>query len=201
MSDLDLIIKNIKTSILLQERLCSDFIELNKIRFMVDEIATSYIMGGKIYFCGNGGSFADAQHLAAELTGRFYIDRPPLSAVLLGSNLSYTTAVANDYDYSRIFLREFQSSYSLRDILVVLSTSGKSSNVLEVVKFANKRTVKTLGLLGGGKSLIKDYCDLSINIPINDTARIQELHMLIGHTILQLVEKKLFNENSCDNTR
>ncbi|MBP5190789.1 MAG: D-sedoheptulose 7-phosphate isomerase, partial [Bacteroidales bacterium] len=147
---------------------------------------------GKIHFCGNGGSAADAQHLAAELSGRFYYDRPPLNAEALHCNTSYLTAVGNDYGYEHIFARLIQGCGHPGDILVGISTSGNSQNIIEAYKVCKEMGIKTISMTGltGGK--MKELNDLLLNVPSTDTPRIQESHIMIGHIICELVESAIF---------
>ncbi len=146
----------------------------------------------KVLWCGNGGSAADAQHLAAELSGRFYFDRPPLFSEALHVNISYTTAVANDYGYEVVFERMLQAMAQQGDVLIGLSTSGNSPNVVRAFEKARQIGVITIGFTGetGGKMAI--LSDILLPIPSKDTPRIQECHMLIGHTICELIENELF---------
>ncbi len=182
--------QNIESSIQLKSQLLNpNFI--SQIKNFSQILIDCYKSGNKVYFCGNGGSYSDAQHLAAELSGRFYYDRPSLEVVLLASNISYMTAVANDYDYDQIFLREFKSSVKEGDVVICFTTSGNSSNILSLLEYSVPG-VKKIGLLGRDGGKCKQYCDLPIVIPSTDTARIQECHMLIGHTALQIVESTLF---------
>jgi D-sedoheptulose 7-phosphate isomerase len=188
------IISNIENSIELKKKILNDVEILNKIELSVNKIIQCYNRGNKVYFCGNGGSFSDAQHLSAELSGRFYFDRPPLEVVLLGSNFSYLTAVANDYSYDEIFSREIKSSFNEGDILITFSTSGKSKNVIKAIDTIKSKLGHIISLLGNDGGDIKNISDISIVIPSNDTARIQECHMILGHTILELVESNLFKK-------
>jgi D-sedoheptulose 7-phosphate isomerase len=149
--------------------------------------------GGKILFCGNGGSAADAQHLAAELSGRFYHDRTPLFAEALHVNTSYLTAVANDYSYDEIYSRMIIAKGRKGDVLVGISTSGNSKNVVLALEEAKKRGMITIGMTGEGGGKMKEVCDILLNVPSNDTPRIQECHILLGHIICQLTEERLFN--------
>jgi D-sedoheptulose 7-phosphate isomerase len=190
----DKIIKNIEDSIEIKKRILIDSDILNKIELTVNKIIQCYNTGNKVYFCGNGGSFSDAQHLSAELSGRFYFDRKPLEVVLLGSNFSYLTAVANDYSYDEIFSREITSSFNEGDVLITFSTSGKSKNVIKAIKSIEGNLGHVISFLGNDGGDIKDISNISIVIPSNDTARIQECHMLLGHTILELVESKIFKK-------
>jgi D-sedoheptulose 7-phosphate isomerase len=148
--------------------------------------------GGRVYFCGNGGSAADAQHLAAELSGRFYKDRPPLPAEALHVNTSFLTAVANDYSYEEVYARLLRAMGRPGDMLWALSTSGNSPNVLRALDTARELGMLTVGLTGetGGKMVGR--CHYLIRVPSKDTPRIQEVHMLIGHAVCAAVEAALF---------
>jgi D-sedoheptulose 7-phosphate isomerase len=188
------IIKNIKKSIELKQNILNDVNMLKNIELVANKIIECYGRGNKVYFCGNGGSFSDAQHLSAELSGRFYFDRNPLEVVLLGSNFSYLTAVANDYSYDEIFSREIKSSFNEGDVLISFSTSGKSKNVIKAIKSIENELGHVISFLGNDGGEIKDISDISIIIPSNDTARIQECHMILGHTILELVESQIFKK-------
>jgi D-sedoheptulose 7-phosphate isomerase len=152
----------------------------------------SYKNGGKVLWCGNGGSAADSQHLAAELSGRFYYDRPPLFSEALHVNTSYITAVANDYSYDIIYSRLVEAMGKKGDILFGLSTSGNSGNVIKAFEKANEMGIITIGFTGETGGKMKDLCKYLINIPSKDTPRIQECHMLLGHTICEMVEMNLF---------
>lgn len=146
----------------------------------------------KMLFCGNGGSASDAQHIAAELSGRFYYNRPPLYAEALHVNSSYITAVANDFGYEETYVRMLEASGKKGDILVGLSTSGNSSNVVKAIKKANDIGLTTIGFTGRNGGDMNGICDILIKIPSIDTARIQEGHILIGHIICQLIEEEMF---------
>ena len=148
--------------------------------------------GGKIHFCGNGGSASDAQHLAAELSGRFYYDRPPLNAEALHVNTSYLTAVANDYSYDMIYARMIQASAKKGDVLIGISTSGNSSNILKAIEVAKEIGVKTIGMTGETGGKMADCCDLLLNVPSKCTPRIQESHIMIGHIIREIIEATMF---------
>ena len=148
--------------------------------------------GNKVLFCGNGGSAADAQHLAAEFSGRFYVDRPALPAEALHCNTSYLTAVANDYSYDVIYSRLLQGIGQPGDVLIGLSTSGNSKNIIEAMKTARQKNIITIGMTGTTGGGMKDLSDHLFNVPSTDTPRIQEAHMLIGHIICQLVEEYYF---------
>ena len=165
-----------------------------KIVQCVDLSVNAFRNDNKILFCGNGGSASDAQHLAAELSGRFYFDRPPLYAEALHVNSSYITAVANDHGYKDTFSRMVESAGRKGDILIALSTSGNSDNVIKAIEKAKDIGMITVGFTGlyGGK--MKDICDIVLSIPSNDTPRVQEGHILIGHILCQLIEEELFSD-------
>ena len=148
--------------------------------------------GGKIHFCGNGGSASDAQHLAAELSGRFYYDRPPLNAEALHVNTSYLTAVANDYSFEMVYARMLQASAKKGDILVGISTSGNSANILKTIEVAKEMGVKTIGMTGEKGGKMANCCDILINVPSQCTPRIQEAHIMIGHIICEIIESIMF---------
>lgn len=147
---------------------------------------------GKVLFCGNGGSAADAQHLAAELSGRFYFDRPPLFAEALHVNTSFLTAVGNDYSFEAIYGRMVEAAGRPGDVLFALSTSGNSPNVLLAAEQARKIGMKVVAMTGNSGGKLQATADYLLNAPSEDTPRIQECHMLMGHTICQLVEAALF---------
>ena len=188
----EIIKKNLLESIDLRNTILNDNDIINKMLLMSEKIIQCYKTGNKVYFCGNGGSFADAQHLSAELSGRFYFDRDPLEVVLLASNMSYLTAVANDYSYEDIFSRELKSSVNHGDILITISTSGKSKNIIKAIKEVKDMGVEIFSLLGNDGGYIKDISNISIVIGSTNTARIQECHTFIGHTIIEIVENKMF---------
>ena len=186
------VIKNIQESIRLKTELLNNKEIINNSNMIAEKIIECYKNGNKVYFCGNGGSFADAQHLSAELSGRFYFDRDPLEVVLLASNGSYLTAVGNDYSYSDIFSREIKSSIKEGDILICFSTSGKSKNVIKAIEVAKNKGALVVSFIGNDGGEIKDMSDYNLIIPSKNTARIQECHTLLGHTILEIVENKMF---------
>jgi D-sedoheptulose 7-phosphate isomerase len=188
----EMVIKNIQESIRLKTELLSNKEIINNSNMIAEKIIECYKNGNKVYFCGNGGSFADAQHLSAELSGRFYFDREPLEVVLLASNVSYLTAVGNDYSYSDIFSREIKSSIKKGDVLICFSTSGKSKNVIKAIEVATNKGAIVVSFIGNDGGKMKDISDINLIIPSNNTARIQECHTLLGHTILEIVENKMF---------
>ena len=186
-------IKNIiKESIGVKELILSDETLISNIEKAAQIITDCYRNEGKVLFCGNGGSAADAQHLAAELSGRFYYDRPALEAEALHVNTSYLTAVGNDYSFDQIYSRILSASGKTGDVLVGISTSGNSKNVLEAQKVAKQKGMKIISLTGESGGEMKDLTDCLINVPSKLTPRIQESHILIGHIICQIVEEELF---------
>jgi D-sedoheptulose 7-phosphate isomerase len=189
---IDFIKSKIQTSIDLKSALLSNNEILTNVNNLVTDIIASYKNGGKVLWCGNGGSAADAQHLAAELSGRFYYDRPPLFSDALHVNTSYTTAVANDYSYDIIYSRLVEAMGKKGDVLIGLSTSGNSKNVIKALEKANEMGLITVGFTGLTGGDMKSKCKYLINIPSTDTPRIQECHMLLGHTICEMVELGLF---------
>ncbi len=164
----------------------------------IEEITTLVVKafkgGNKVLFCGNGGSAADAQHLAAEFSGRFYKDRKPLPSEALHTNTSYLTAVANDYGYEHVYSRVVEGTGTDGDVLIALSTSGNSANITNALQKAREIGMITVGLTGEGGGKMKDMCDHLVNIPSADTPRIQEAHIMVGHIICQLVEEQFFKD-------
>lgn len=150
--------------------------------------------GNKALFCGNGGSAADAQHIAAELSGRFYTDRDPLYAEALHVNTSFLTAVANDYSYDVVYSRMLKGCGRKGDILFAISTSGNSKNIVNAIEEAKKQGMITVGMTGESGGKMRDMCDYMLRVPSNDTPRIQESHILIGHIVCQLIEEQLFSK-------
>lgn len=187
-------IKNcITASIDVKQQLLADEKIIDIVAACVAVITAAFNNGNKVLFCGNGGSAADAQHLAAEFSGRFYIDRDALPAEALHCNTSYLTAVANDYSYHDIYARLIKGIGKEGDVLIGLSTSGNSKNIVKAFEVARQKSMITIGLTGSTGGEMKALCDYLLNIPSTDTPRIQECHMLLGHTICQLVEEKIFS--------
>jgi len=189
---MDKIKKIIKSSIDTKQSVLQNEGLLKTIATSVDVIVNAFRNGNRVYFCGNGGSAADAQHLAAEFSGRFYTDRKALPAEALHCNTSYLTAVANDYSFDEIYSRLIDGIGEKGDVLVGLSTSGNSPNILKAFNTAKKKEMITIGFTGKSGGEMRTLCDHLINIPSTDTPRIQESHIMVGHIICQLVEEKYF---------
>jgi D-sedoheptulose 7-phosphate isomerase len=184
--------ESIAASIAVKEQILGDTSFQEKIASAAKAWVDCFRAGGKVLFCGNGGSAADAQHLAAELSGRFYADRPPLYAEALHVNSSYVTAVANDYGYDDVFARMTEAAGRPGDVLVAISTSGNSSNILKAIGKARDRQMIVIGMTGATGGKMAGLCDILLNVPSADTPRIQEAHILIGHILCLLVEQEIF---------
>ncbi len=165
---------------------------LNRVSELARETSSCFRQGRKLLLCGNGGSAADAQHLAAELSGRFYLNRPPLPAEALHVNTSFLTAVANDYGYDQVYARMTEAIGQRGDFLWAFSTSGNSPNILLAIEKARSIGMKIAGFTGSQGGKMANMCDWLINIPSNDTPRIQESHIMIGHILCEWIEKELF---------
>jgi len=192
--DMNRIQESIEQSISVKQQILSDNELMQRVADAALLIEASLRAGGKIHFCGNGGSAADAQHLAAELSGRFYFDRPPLNAEALHCNTSYLTAVGNDYGYEYIFARLLRGTAKQGDVLVGISTSGNSKNILEAYKVAHELGVSIVSMTGATGGKMRDCGGLLLNVPSTDTPRIQESHIMIGHIICELVESAMFKK-------
>jgi D-sedoheptulose 7-phosphate isomerase len=182
----------INTSIEVKSQIVNDPAFLAKIEKAISVITEAFQKGNSVYFAGNGGSAADAQHLAAEFSGRFYKDRKALPSEALHCNTSYLTAVANDYSYDVIYSRLLEGLAKPGDVLIGISTSGNSGNIVKAFEKCKELNVSTIGFTGSNGGKMKELSDLLLNVPSNDTPRIQESHILIGHIICELVEKNLF---------
>ena len=173
-------------------KVVQELYKLNDVIVKVGLLAAETLRnGGKILFCGNGGSAADSQHLASELTGRFLKDRPPFAAIALSTDTSALTCIGNDYSFGEIFARQIAGLGRNNDVLIAISTSGKSVNIVRAVEEARKLGIHTVGLLGCDGGCLSELCSYNIIVPSQDTARIQECHILIGHTICELIEQEL----------
>ena len=182
----------IEASIAVKQHVLTDEDLLQTVATATDRIVDSLKAGGRLYFCGNGGSAADAQHLAAEFSGRFYKDRQALPAEALHTNTSYLTAVGNDYSFDVVYSRLVEGIMNKGDVLVGLSTSGNSANIVKAFEAARTKGVTTIGFTGLTGGLLKSVSDFLVNVPSADTPRIQESHILLGHIICQIAEEKYF---------
>lgn len=189
-----LIHKQIDASIALKQAVLRDSNLIMQIESLVAQCLTSLRSGGKIIFAGNGGSFADAQHLSAEFTSRFQIDRTPLPSLALGTNNSAISAIGNDYGYDKVFSRELEGIARVPDVFIAISTSGNSSNILLAVDKAMKMGIYTVAWTGQTGGQLAQRCEC-IKIPSNQTARIQECHILLGHILCECVESSFFMSN------
>ena len=186
----------IHASIETKQMILQDQELLFTIEKVVDMIVAAFQSGNRVYFCGNGGSAADAQHLAAEFSGRFYTDRKALPAEALHCNTSYLTAVGNDYGFDVVYSRMIEGIGQQGDVLVGLSTSGNSPNIIKAFDAAREKGMVTVGFTGMSGGILKAGAQFLINVVSTDTRRIQECHIMIGHIICQLVEEKYFNTSS-----
>lgn len=184
----------IKESIALKQALLADESWMSQLQLTADVLLTAYEEGHKVLLCGNGGSAADAQHIAAELTGRFYKDRPPLDAEALHVNTSYLTAVANDYGYDAVYARLVKARGQAGDVLVAISTSGNSPNILAAATAAREQGVTVVALTGKQGGELAQLADHLVAVPSADTPRIQEVHILVGHMWCAYIESSLFGE-------
>lgn len=189
-----IITKRIQDSVKTKTQILEDAEFQKKIEDAAKLCIQAFQNNKKVMFCGNGGSAADAQHLSAELSGRYYIDRPPLPSEALHVNTSYLTAVANDYSFDEVFSRLVRGSMEKGDVLFGLSTSGNSKNVLKAFREAKSKGILTVALTGDSGGQMREIADILLNVPSTDTPRIQESHILIGHIICELIERALFIE-------
>jgi D-sedoheptulose 7-phosphate isomerase len=186
--------KQIEKSINIKKLLLEDDEILRSIRRAADLCITSLKNGNKLILAGNGGSAADAQHLAGELVNRFGFERPGLSAIAITTDTSIITSISNDYGFERLFARQIEAIGKKGDVLISLSTSGNSANIIEGIKEAKKASITTIGLTGRSGDKMAHLCDLCLMIPSDETPRIQEAHILIGHIICSLVENSIFRK-------
>jgi len=188
----EIVIKELKESADIKKKIAQDLPE--KIVSAIEMIINSYRSGGKVLLIGNGGSASDAQHIAAEFVGRFKLERKALPAIALTTDTSILTALSNDYGYETVFSRQLEALGNEKDVLIAITTSGSSKNILKAVDLAHKKNIKVIGLTGGGGGKLKKAADITIVVPSKNTPRIQEAHITIGHIICELVEEALFNE-------
>lgn len=191
-------IEIVKSAINASIKVKQQLLDSDRLMVQVVELASRCVeslnVGGKIIFCGNGGSFADAQHLSAEFTSRFLFDRPGLASIALGTNSSAMTAIGNDYGYDNVFSREIEAIANPVDIVIAITTSGNSSNILKALEAAKVKKVFTVVLTGSRRGKLPEET-VTLNIPSSDTARIQECHILLGHILCGMVEEAIFGEN------
>lgn len=183
----------VQSSITVKQHVLSSEPLIDSIAEIVRICTMAFQNDKKLLFCGNGGSAADAQHIAAEFSGRFYKDREPLDAEALHVNTSYLTAVGNDYSFEQIYSRLVKAKGKQGDVLIAISTSGNSTNIIEAVKTAKSLGMTTIGFTGETGGKLKDLCDVMICVPSKDTPRIQESHILIGHILCEMTENNLAN--------
>jgi D-sedoheptulose 7-phosphate isomerase len=184
--------KVLSDSIDIRRQILDDNLLEKQIDILIEKCVQSLKQGGKILFCGNGGSAADAQHLAAELSGRFAYDRPPLYAEALHVNTSYLTAVANDYSFDEVFARMARAMGRKDDILIAFSTSGNSENIINAVKAAKEIGMFTVAFSGNSGGKLNGLCNLLLKVPSDNTARIQEIHITLGHALCEGIESQMF---------
>ena len=192
MENIERIKSIIQSSIDVKKSILQDDNLIQTLSETADLITQTFQNKGKVLLCGNGGSAADAQHLAAEFTGRFYKDREPLFAEALHVNTSYLTAVANDYSFDEVYSRLIKAKGNAGDVLIAISTSGNSSNIIKAAQQAQAQQLKVVGFTGSNGGILKDSCDWLINVPSTDTPRIQESHILVGHILCEMVERHIF---------
>jgi D-sedoheptulose 7-phosphate isomerase len=188
----------IQASIDVKAALLGEDVLIQQVCDLAEKCTAALRAGGKVIFCGNGGSFADAQHLSAEFTSRFLFDRPGLASLALGTNSSAMTAIGNDYGYENVFAREIQAIATPADVLIAITTSGNSGNILKALEAAKAANVPSVVLTGAGRGMLDDAAE-TLNVPSTDTARIQECHILLGHIICGLVEESLFGSLRAEN--
>lgn len=188
--------KIIESSIEVKTKMLNDDKLLLTVNDCVNVLVNAFEKGKKVLFCGNGGSASDAQHLAAEFSGRFYTDRDALPAEALHCNTSYITAVANDYSYDVIYSRLIKGIGNEGDVLVGLSTSGNSKNIIKAFEVAKEKGITTIAFTGSDGGKLKHHTDFLINVPSDDTPRIQECHITLGHIICQFVEEIYFADTN-----
>ncbi len=185
----------LKESAAVNEKLLNNAKLLNMTESVVKAMVQIFKSGGKVLLCGNGGSAADAQHIAAELSGKFLLNRDPLFAEALHVNTSYLTATANDFSFDEVYSRLVRAKGKKGDMLIGISTSGNSMNIVKALAEARKKEMTTVGMTGERQSKADAYCDFLIKVPTENTPRVQEAHILIGHILCEIVEKELFGQS------
>ena len=191
----EFILKQISNSVAVKKEVQADQVLQDKIRQAALLLVSAYLSGKKVLLAGNGGSAADAQHLAGEFVSRFYFDRPGIPAIALTTDTSILTAIGNDYGFERLFERQVQAQGCPGDVFLGISTSGNSANIIRALQYCNQAGIQTIGLTGAGGGKMKEWCTLCLEVPSFETPRIQEVHILIGHILCGIVEEKLFGKN------
>ncbi|MGB5299555.1 MAG: D-sedoheptulose 7-phosphate isomerase [Thiogranum sp.] len=194
----DAILREISESISVKQKIREDEALVNSIRQVADECISAYRRGNRVLLAGNGGSAADAQHIAAELVSRYAFDRPGLASIAFTTDTSMLTAIGNDYGYDQIFRRQLEANGRQRDVFIGISTSGNSSNVLTALQCAQELGIVAVGLTGQGGVKMRAFCDYCIEVPSMSTPRIQESHIMLGHIICGLVEGALFDRQESE---
>ena len=189
---IEYITKQISDSVEVKTKILQDGDLLKQIEAVANKTIEAYKNNKKTLIAGNGGSAADAQHIAGEFVSRFYFDRPGLASIALTTDTSILTAIGNDYGYERVFARQVEANGSEGDVFIGISTSGNSKNIVEAITAAKERGIFTVGFTGAKGGIMKEMCDICICVPSNETPRIQESHIVIGHIICAIVEKEMF---------
>lgn len=190
----DYIRQQVKDSIETKQKFLADEKNIELLDTIAAELIAAYRAGKKTLIAGNGGSAADAQHIAAEFVSRFYFDRPALASIALTTDTSALTAIGNDYGYELLFSRQLEANGQAGDFYIAISTSGNSPNILKSLESAKKLGIKTIGFTGASGGKMKNLVDYCVCIPSNETPRIQECHILVGHILCAAVEKELFEK-------
>lgn len=186
--------EHIADSIKVKDELLNNNFLIELIKKAALEVLNAYKNNKKTLLAGNGGSAADAQHIAGEFVSRFYFDRPGIPSIALTTDTSILTAIGNDYGYENLFSRQIQANGIAGDIFIAISTSGNSKNILKALEVCKEKDIKTIGLTGSDGGLMNNLCDIIIKVPSNCTPRIQESHILIGHIICAIVEEEMFGK-------
>ncbi|MBZ7976107.1 D-sedoheptulose 7-phosphate isomerase [Campylobacter sp. RM12637] len=186
--------EHIFDSIKVKQEILSNVCVIEEIKKAALEVLNAYKNNKKTLLAGNGGSAADAQHIAGEFVSRFYFDRPGIPSIALTTDTSILTAIGNDYGYENLFSRQIQANGVSGDIFIAISTSGNSKNILKALEVCKEKDIKTIGLTGSDGGLMNNLCDIIIKVPSNCTPRIQESHILIGHIICAIVEEEMFGK-------
>lgn len=192
--ELEYVIGEFRDSIALKQSILDDVAFMQQVTDVAHLLIDRYLQGNKLLVAGNGGSAADAQHIAAEFVSRFNFDRPGLPALALTTDTSILTAVGNDYGYDQLFRRQLEANGVAGDVFLGISTSGNSANILEALRVCRDKGITALGLTGASGGKMRELCDHCICVPSEDTPRIQEAHILIGHTFCAMVELALFDK-------